>query len=93
MNVNRHILITTVVILAGGIVQQFSGKGAGYTRTIVGALLFMLILSLIDVFGGPASTLASALAMVTLVYVALDVFLPAFFKLPGISQLAGNAVK
>lgn len=40
----------------------------------MGGYVFLLVLSLIDVFGGPVAKIASALSMVAMLYVLLNVF-------------------
>lgn len=86
MQVNKHILVTVVVIFAGGVVRVWVLHQGTITKTMIGALVFMLILSVLDIFGGPLSSLASALAMLALVAVLLDVFLPVILQQPIVQQ-------
>lgn len=75
MNVNRHIVVATVVILASGVVRNLLARQP-ITKTVVGGVVFMLILSVLDLFGGPMESLSSALAMLAMLYVLLNTFLP-----------------
>ncbi len=67
---NRKIIITTFVIAAVGVANAWGNKKP-ITRVIMGAYIFCLILAILDVFGGPMSTLAGGIAMIALTYIVL----------------------
>lgn len=50
------------------------------TRLLAGAYVWLLLMSILDLFGGPLSDLASALSIVAAVYVTLN-SVPTFEKL------------
>lgn len=70
---NNHIIAAGLIIVGSGVVQAWTSKKP-ITPVIIGGYVFMLILSILDMFGGQISTIASALAMLAVVYVLLNVF-------------------
>lgn len=70
---NKKIVIATVVIAGSGVVNSWTNKKA-ITPVIIGAYVFMLVMAVLDMFGGPISNLADALAMLAVTYVLLTVF-------------------
>jgi hypothetical protein len=70
---NKKVVVATVVIAGSGVVNAFMHKKA-ITPVIIGAYVFMLVLSIVDMFGGPIASLADGLAMLAVVYVLLSVF-------------------
>jgi hypothetical protein len=81
MAVNRHVVVATVVIMAGGAAHVWLLGTGTVTRTVTGGLIVMFILSVVDLFGGGMSTLASALAMLAMTVVLFTDFLPLIFGL------------
>jgi len=71
--VNNKIVVATVVIAGAGVVNAWMNKKP-ITTVIIGSYILLLILSLMDMFGGKASQLASAFAMLAVVYVLLTEF-------------------
>lgn len=67
MNVNKHIIVATFGLVAVGVIKKWNQPGANFTPIFVGGFVFMLGLSVADLFGGTMSKLASGLAMVALV--------------------------
>jgi hypothetical protein len=67
---NTKIVAAVVVIAGAGIVNAYIQKKP-ITTVIIGSYILLLILSLMDMFGGKLSDLASALAMLAVVYVLL----------------------
>lgn len=65
---NRKIIIAVVVIGGAGIVGDIMAQKP-LTPVILGSYIFLFVLSIMDIFGGPFSNLAGALAMVAVVYV------------------------
>lgn len=64
MNVNKHVVVATGIIVAGGIVKKLSQpNGGSITPVLLGGMIFMIPLAVLDLFGGGFSQLASALAM------------------------------
>jgi len=70
---NKQIVVAAFVITGAGVVNAIMAKKP-LSKIIMGGYVFLLVLSLFDLFGGPISQLASALSMVALVYVILNVF-------------------
>lgn len=71
MTVNKHIVAAALIIGLTGIVNAATMHNSSMTRVIIGAYVFLLILSVLDYFGGPLDTIASALAMLAVLYVIL----------------------
>lgn len=67
---NKKIIVAAFVIVGSGVVNGFMQKKA-ITPIILGGYIFVLVLALIDMFGPPLSTLASALAMLAVVMILL----------------------
>jgi predicted membrane protein len=72
---NKHIIAATLIIGASGVVNAWQNKKA-ITPVIMGSYVFMLVLSIIDLFGGEASRVAGAIAMVAVVAVILNTWTP-----------------
>jgi hypothetical protein len=71
--INRTILFSALVIGIAGVTQSFLRTGK-FSRALIGAYVFLLLLSMIDLIGGGASQLASALAILAVLYVLLTQF-------------------
>ena len=72
---NRKIVVATLVIGASGIVNSWNAKPPkAITPVILGTYVFMLVLALLDAFGGPIAQLAGALAMLAMLTVILTEF-------------------
>lgn len=71
--INRTILFSALIIGISGVVQSFLRTGK-FARQLIGAYVFLLLLSLVDLIGGGASQLASALAILAVIYVLLTQF-------------------
>lgn len=76
MPTNKTIIIVALYVAAVTFINHSLGnsKNTTLTRILVGAYVWLLLLSLLDMFGGALSQLASALAMLAAVYVTLTVF-------------------
>lgn len=76
MPTNRTVIIVALYVAAVTFVNHTisKSKNTSLTRILVGAYIWLLLLSLLDMFGGALSQLASALAMLAAVYVTLTVF-------------------
>lgn len=70
---NNTIVVAALVITSAGVVNATTNK-TSISRVVMGGYVFLLVLSLIDVFGGPVAKIASALSMVAMLYVLLNVF-------------------
>lgn len=68
---NKQVIGAVVVIGAAGVVTAWTKKQP-ITRTILGAYVLLLLLSLLDLFGGSVSRLASAIALIAALYVILN---------------------
>lgn len=66
MNLNRKIVISTMVLMFVGAVQAISKK-SGISRVLLGGYMLMLVLSLLDLFGPPLSTIAGGIAMLAVI--------------------------
>jgi hypothetical protein len=74
---NKHIIAATLVIGGSGIIKAWQSQPPKpITPIIIGSYVFMLVLSILDLFGGQVSTLAGALAMVAMVAVILNTWTP-----------------
>lgn len=85
MHVNKPVIVAVVTITAVSIVRAWSmglGTAKGVvasgtpivTPIIMGAYIVLLVLAVIDLFGGMAAQVASALAMLALLTVILTQF-------------------
>lgn len=70
---NKKIIVAAVVITGSGVVNAWQAQKP-ITPVILGGYIFILILAVLDMFGGPVSDLASALAMLAATYVLLTEF-------------------
>jgi hypothetical protein len=73
MGVNKKVIVAVFVIGGSGIVNAAVNKTA-VTPVILGSYIFLLVLSVMDLFGGGASQLAGALAMLAMVGILLTEF-------------------
>jgi hypothetical protein len=71
--INRTVLFSALVIGLSGTIQSFVNTGK-ISRALIGTFVFVLLLSLVDAIGGGASQLASALAILAMLYVLLTQF-------------------
>lgn len=67
---NRKIVVAVIVITGSGVVNAILNKKA-LTPVIIGSYVFLFVLSIADMYGGPMSTLAGALAMLAVTYVLI----------------------
>lgn len=86
--INGRIVVSTLVLMAAGAYRVLlvdksqgaknSGASVTITRVLVGGYILALVVSIIDLVGGPASTLAGllmALAVTTALYAVIpDLF-------------------
>lgn len=70
---NRKIVVSVVIITAAGIANAWTNSKP-ITGVVIGSYILLLVLSILDMFGGPLSTLSGAIAMVAVVYVLLHEF-------------------
>lgn len=70
---NKQIVIATAVIAGSGIISSWQKKQP-ITPVILGAYVFMLLLAILDAFGGDISKLASALALLAMTAVVVNQF-------------------
>ncbi len=70
---NKQIVAAVVIIGASGIVSAWTKKQP-ITRVILGSYVLLLILAILDLFGGQVSRLAGALAMIAALYVIINQF-------------------
>jgi hypothetical protein len=71
MGVNRQVLIAVFGIAGIAIFKSVTSKGAPVSRILLGAYVLLLLLGLLDVFGGVFSTIAGGIAMLALVTMLL----------------------
>lgn len=67
MKLNKHIVIGTLGLLVIGVLKHSENPNVSLSSVFIGSYVFMLALSVLDLAGGQASKLASALAMLALV--------------------------
>lgn len=70
---NTQIIVATGVIMGSGVINAII-KNKPVTPVVIGGYVFMLLLSILDLFGGDMSKLASALAMLAMLYVLIYEF-------------------
>lgn len=70
---NRQIIVAAIIIGASGVANAWINSKP-ITTVIIGSYVFLLILALMDMYGGTLSTLSGALAMVAATYVLLTEF-------------------
>lgn len=73
MNINRQIIFSGFIIVGTGIIRATQGK-SDYTTVLVGGYVFILVLSIMDAFGGNLSRFSGALALLAAAYVVIDKF-------------------
>lgn len=73
MNVNRKIVMSGFLIVGTGIINAAQGK-SDYTTVLVGGYVFMLVMSVMDMFGGNLSRLAGILAILAALWVVINEF-------------------
>lgn len=73
--VNRRIVVAVAVIAGCTIINHLT-TGQPITRVIIGAYILLVVLSLLDLIGGRASSIAGMLAMLALVVVLLTTLGP-----------------
>lgn len=71
--VNQKIVVAVIIIGGSGIVHAIVNKTV-ITPVILGSYIFLLVCSVIDIFGGPASQFAGALALLAATYILLTEF-------------------
>lgn len=72
---NKQIVVAAFIITGAGIVNSLSSNPPKpITRTVMGGYIFLLVLSFLDLAGGSVAKIASALSMLAVVYVLLNVF-------------------
>ena len=72
---NKHIIAATLIIGGSGVIRAWQTKKP-LTPVILGSYVFMLVLSLADMFGGKMSQVAGAIAMVAVIAVILNTWIP-----------------
>lgn len=72
---NKHIIAATLIIGGSGVIRAWQTKKP-LTPVILGSYVFMLILSIADLFGGEVSRLAGAIAMLAMIAVILNTWVP-----------------
>ena len=70
---NKKIIIAAVIIVGSGVVNSML-RGGRMTPVFIGGFVFVVVLSIVDFFGGPLSQFSSALAMIAVVYILLSQF-------------------
>jgi hypothetical protein len=70
---NSKIIVAAVVVGGSGFLNHLLNNQP-VTRVIIGTYIFLLVLAIMDTFGGPFVQLSSALAMLAMVYVLLTEF-------------------
>ena len=72
--INTQIIVAVAIIGASGIIRVWTGagsQGATITRVLVGANVLLIVLAVVDFFGGPLSTIAGGIATLAAFVVVL----------------------
>jgi hypothetical protein len=67
-NVNNKIIVAVVFVAGTGIANRYLNNNSSITTVVVGSYILLLVLSVMDMFGGQLSQLAGAIAMLLVVY-------------------------
>ena len=67
---NKQIVIAVVIIGGSGVVNGLIAKKP-LTAVIMGSYILLLVLSIMDMYGGPLSTLSGAIAMLAATFVVI----------------------
>jgi hypothetical protein len=70
---NKQIIGAVIIIGGTGVVTSWTAKKP-ITPVILGSYVLLLVLSIMDLFGGPIRKLAGAIAMVAVLFVLLNEF-------------------
>lgn len=70
---NQKIIVAAVVIGVSGITNAWLNSKP-ITGIVIGSYVLLLVLAIVDMFGGPFSDLSGAIAMLAVVYVLLTEF-------------------
>lgn len=70
---NKKVVVAAVIITGSGVVNAWTNQKP-ITPVIIGGYIFVLVLAVMDAFGGPLADLAGALAMLAALYVLLTEF-------------------
>lgn len=70
---SKTVIVAGFVIAGSGVVNAWMNHKP-VTTVIIGAYLFVLVLAVLEMFGGGIGQLADALAMLAVVYVLLTEF-------------------
>lgn len=70
---NQKIVVAVIVIAASGIANAWINNKP-ITVVVIGSYILLLVLSIMDMFGGGLAQLASALAILAATYVLLTEF-------------------
>jgi len=67
---NSTLVAASAYIAAVGVINSWN-NGKPITKNLIGAFLFLFLLALLDMAGGDVSKIATALAMLAVLYVTL----------------------
>lgn len=82
---NKKIVVVGFIIVGGGVANAwFFSPGKAITPVILGGYILVLLLSLLDVFGGQVSVLAGAIAILACTFVVVNTYLPLLGRIGGI---------
>jgi len=70
---NKHIIASVMIVGGSGVINAWTNKKP-ITPVILGSYVFLLTLSIADMFGGQVSQLAGAMALLAAVTVLLTEF-------------------
>lgn len=70
---NQKIVAAVVIITGSGVMNAWMNKKP-ITRVVIGSYILLLVLSVMDMFGGGLSQLASGIAILAATYVLLTEF-------------------
>lgn len=94
MPLNKPIVVSALIIGGSATVQAIAA-GKPITRILIGSYIFVLVLAVLDLFGGTISQLASALALIAAISVVLTQFpwdkILSLVKSPGAASGGGGS--
>ena len=68
---NRHIVVAVVIVSGAGVINAITSKKP-LTPVIIGSYIFFFMVAILDMYGGPMSTFAGALAMLAATFILMN---------------------
>lgn len=72
---NRHIIVAVIVVGGSGVLNSWTASPPKpITPVILGSIVLLLVLAIADALGGAASSIATAIAYVAMIYALINEF-------------------